>query len=521
MKNTIINAVLLFMILFAGCKEDWDKHYGNLPDTIDKNVWEAVQENEDMSLFVQYVKELQFDTLFQKDDTWTLFIPDNTAFTAFLDTAEVTTALLDYLISPAFIQTVTINGKRKIQTLGEKFALFQRDGDHVSFDGIGLPFESPLYKNGKYFIMSQVGYPRPNLYEYFTINNPALKQYIDSKDSVILDKEKSRPIGFDPNGNTIYDSVAVIFNKFEYQYFPVSKEFRNQTATIVFPRKEDYDNALTEMAQSMSTVYHDYQDIPMNWQQNILIPYLLKRGVFENMMEPQEFIPDYTINDTFKLKNILGDSIVIDYGVTDRVICSNGYAYNYDHFSVPDSLYKGSTRFEGEWLLTRTGINRYSWSDSVLYSSDVPFPPMMVNVPTASEDSIMSVNFSPGYAGHFSITFKVKNLFPRRYLMVVRTLIRTGGIYDIYVNGELARTFNYADYYKYPKAKNLLLSVVSGKSYVADAQGYSHFDLWAQDDVPYGETTIRFDYKGPSINPLVTPVIQPGLLIDYIDFIPY
>ncbi len=451
MKNTTIITGFLLMLFFTGCKEDWDKHYNNPPDTIDKNVWEAIQEDDNLSLFVQYVKEFKFDTLFLKDDTWTLFIPDNTAFSGYLDTAEVTPAVLDYLISPAFLQTVMVNGKRKIQTLGEKFALFQRDGSKISFDGISVPFESPLYKNGKYFIMDKVGIPKPNLYEYFAITNPALKLYIDSKDSVILDKEKSRPIGFDENGNTIYDTVAVIYNKFEARYFPVSEEFRNQTATIVFPKQEDYDNALTEMAQSMSSIYQDYRDIPIDWQQNILLPYLLERGVFENMMEPEEFIPNYSINDTFKLKNILGDSIMIEYGVTDKAICSNGYAYNYDHFAVPDTLFKGAVRFEGEWLLTRTGIDKFSWRDSVTYASDIPFPPTQTNVKTASNDSILQVSFSSGYSGQFLVGFKVKNLFPRRYLMVIRTLVRKGGIYDIYVNDQLVRTFDYVTLYTISK----------------------------------------------------------------------
>ncbi len=514
-KNMIITGLLL-MILFTGCKEDWDKHYNDPPDTIDRNVWDVIQEDDNMTLFVQYVKEFKLDTLFLKDDTWTLFIPDNTAFSGYLDTAQVTPAVLQYLISPAFIQAVVINGKRKVQTLGEKFALFERDGGKVYLDGYPVAFESPLYRNGKFFILNRVGIPRPNLYEYITINNPALKIYIDSKDSIILDKEKSRPIGFDSNGNTIYDSVAVIFNKFEARYFPVSEEFRSKTATLVFPGKEDYNNALTEMAQTIGSGYTDYRDIPGEWQQNILIPYLLVRGVFENMMEPEEFIPNYSINDTFKLKNILGDSIMIEYGVKDKVICSNGYAYKYDAFSIPDTLFAGAVRYEGEWLLDRTGIDKFSWKDSVAYISDLPFPPVQENIKSASNDSILKVSFSTGYSGQFSIEFKVKNLFPRKYLMVVKTLVRIGGIYDIYVNDDLVKSFDYKKYTQYPK--NLLQSV-TGKYYVSDDLGYNKFDCWVQNDADYGKATVRFEYMGPTIDP--TKTVKPGLVIDYIDFIPY
>jgi hypothetical protein len=121
----------------------------------------------------------------------------------------------------------------------------------------------------------------------------------------------SRPIGFDEYGNTIYDTVSETFNLFEEEYFPVSEESRYKTATIVFPLEEDYNAALTEMALSLGSGYEDHTDIPLVWQNEILIPYLLEHGVFENMVEEDEFImPVY--EDTLKMKNILGDSVVID-----------------------------------------------------------------------------------------------------------------------------------------------------------------------------------------------------------------
>ena len=151
-------------------------------------------------------------------------------------------------------------------------------------DDIPLAFESPLYRNGKYFILNQMAIPKLNLYEYIAVNNPVLKAYIDSQDSVVIDKELSTPIGFDDHGNTIYDTVADIINMFELKFFEVSEEFRNRTATIVFPKEDNYNAALTEMAQAINAGYQTYADIPMEWQEDILIPYLLERGVFENML---------------------------------------------------------------------------------------------------------------------------------------------------------------------------------------------------------------------------------------------
>ncbi|HYW97203.1 MAG TPA: hypothetical protein VE870_16545, partial [Bacteroidales bacterium] len=58
--------------------------------------------------------------------------------------------------------------------------------------------------------------------------------------------------------------------------------------------------------------------------------------------------------------------------------------------------------------------------------------------------------------------------------------------------------------------------------YVPEPGNYHRFDCWAQNDMPYGFTTVRIEYKGATSNPDVPTIpIEPGLLLDYIDFIPY
>jgi hypothetical protein len=351
------------------------------------------------------------------------------------DTDTVSKAVMDYHISPYFIQSIDVTGKRKLQTLAEKFALFERHGSTSQFDGVTIDFESPLYKNGKYYTLGQVSMPKPNLYEYFQVTNPVLTMYIDALDSIILDKEESRPIGFDEFGNTIYDTVSIIYNEFEEFYFPVREEFRNKTATIVFPKEDDYNNALTEMAQTLGDIYIDYRDIPLEWQEEVLIPYLLDYGVFQNMLEPQEFMKTLP-TDTVKLKNILGDSVIIDYIPTEKTICSNGYAYNYTDFNIPDTLFTGSVRLEAETYLEEIGVNKFAWVEEAEVSSDFSYPPIREYIQSASNDSIVKVTFPLNYEGNYSLTLKIDNLFPRKYLMVVRTHMYVGGLYEIYMNDE-------------------------------------------------------------------------------------
>lgn len=202
------------------------------------------------------------------------------------------------------------------------------------------------------------------------------------------------------------------------------------------------------MAQKLGGNYKTHEDIPVAWQNEILIPYLLEKGVFLNMLDEEEFIrPAW--KDTLKLLNILGDSVAIDYMPVDRAVCSNGIAYDYENFVISDSLFSGRSRFEGEALVREVGVNKFTWRDSVKLISDQSFAPLRQYIPGASKDSILSVSFNKGYNQRFIVEFKTRNLFPRRYRVVVRTQMDIGGKYDIYTNNQLARSFDYYDYIRY------------------------------------------------------------------------
>lgn len=523
--------IIVLLVGLVGCSEKhWDDHYNTPPETINSSVWEAIKGKSEFSKFVAYVEKYKLDTLFLGNDVYTLFIPDNTAIDQALSIDTIGLRDISYLISKHFVVATDIQGKRKIQTLHFKFATFENLGGKSSFDGVPFKFESPLYLNGKYFVMDKMVLPRPNLYQYFATNVPALKTYIDSKDSIIIDP-KSMPIGFDDSGKTIYDTIAIKYNTFELGvtnlagyiikpgWFEVSKEFRAKTATFVYPKLEKYQNALTEMAQKLGGNYRDYNDIPIAWQNDVLIPFLLKHGTFLNMLEASEirdtnFVAYQKKRQKYTMKNIQNDSIVVSYKAVDPYLCSNGIAYDYNKFSVPDSLYSGTTKFQGEWLAVRSGAGIYKWREGVTINP-TPFVPVISLFKGLSNDSVLSVTFTKGYTGAYNLRFKTRNLFPGRYRMVITTNMDLGGIYDIVVNGEVVRTF---DYYDYVKNRGIINSVETGRRFSPTGR-YNRFDCYVNNITEYGKANIGIVYKGPASGPLVGANI-PGLSIDLIEFVP-
>jgi len=201
--NILITGFII--IVASACTKQWDEHYSVYPETVDQNVWEVIQNDPQFSKFVQIIKDAKMaDTLFNSKIAYTIFAPTNDAVTKFTGGSQkISNVILSYHICQHFINISSIQGKRQIQTLTEKFALFERNGNEVLIDGIKVAAESPLYRNGKFFTMGQVIEPKPNLYEYFEVTNPVLTYYIDTQDTIILDKEKSKPLGFDKYGKTV------------------------------------------------------------------------------------------------------------------------------------------------------------------------------------------------------------------------------------------------------------------------------------------------------------------------------
>jgi hypothetical protein len=160
-------------------------------------------------------------------------------------------------------------------------------------------------------------------------------------------------------------------------------------------------------------------------------------------------------------------------------------------------------------------MNRFAWHDSVKVTSSQTFTPTNSFVNTASNDTVMLVNFPKKFDGQFELEFKSEPLFPRRYLVLVRTHMDYGGIYNIYINDELVKTF---DWYDYARARGGIINSVTGVRFIPQGR-FNKFDFWLENQTEYGQAVVRFEYVGPGVSP-TTVDINNGLMIDYIEFLP-
>ncbi len=501
--SSIISGIIMIFIMsfILSCQKDWDEHYQSDSPDIEMNVWEAVKLENDYSTFVGYVEEFNLDTLFGGDQQFTLFIPDNNAFSKAPDSIIIDDKVLSYFISPTIFLVNNVEDSRLLQTISGKFARVVKSNGNFLFEGNDITFSSPLFNNGKFYEIENFSLPSMNLFEYISTFIPVLKDYIKLADSVFLDKTLSTPVGFDENGNTIYDSIFTTVNNFEDRIFPVGLESRDNYASLIFFNDEQYRNALNNMAVKLGGESSTYEDIPLEWQYSVLIPNYLKIGFFKNSLSYEEL-------SAGNLVNISGEIVEIEpanINAESKYICSNGVVYNYKEFEVPDSLFFGSNKIEGEELIDSIGSFLYAWKDEVKVTGEIVTPQYSPSI-FASEGASVVVPLPSNFSGEYTVEFKFKNIFPGRHRLLWRANYRPSGVYAIYVNDEKIGEFD--NFY----LRNSVISV-TGERFAPD-NGFNSKDFLVENIDEFGEVTIKFEYLGKGVQS------NNGFNIDYISLIP-
>ncbi len=493
--------VLLTQLVFS-CEDPWAGHYEDIPEKVNMKLWDALREEPRFSSFVQHMESESLDSLFQEGLSYTLFIPPDELVQSILDTATYPEEILRYhMVKSLFIGDHLEEEKQLLTSLG-KYVLFSPGGGISSYDEIPISYTSPLHLDGKYYELDGLALPRPNLYEYIASSNPFMKGYIDSKDSVYMDSDLSTPIGFDELGNTVFDTVFGLVNTFEEEFFPISEEYRNRRASFLLFTQEQMELALDEMASNINLT--DRNDIPDRWKSEVLMPAMLTSALFKGELEYVDLMRD-------TLSSITGNTVVIDHTQVDpesRYRCSNGMAYLYNQLIIPDSLYLGANRKEGEILVDSVG-KTFQWKDEVVLSGQTTGIPQSLISLYGSGGRVLTVKLALELS--FSMEFKIPNVLPMRYRFLWRGNSALAGNFRIYINGEEIGEFDTWEFFQ-----KKIWSVKDGIIFRKQDGGYNMKDFWVENITEYGDVTVRIEFLGPS-------EFRPqdvGMVIDYVELIP-
>lgn len=500
---------LLLSILFFGCQKDIEDYfYEDTEASVDTDILSLLKENPEYSHFVALLEEYQVDTILGQGKVYTFFVPNNSAIEDMEQGTLGNIDLIEYLMTESYINLNQIVDKSKIQTQGEKFALIEASGNSAyTFDGVAILAGSPLANNGRYYEIAEVAQPKPNLYQYIAATNEFYRLYLDSQDSIYLDKELSTPLGYTDDGLTIYDTVFSIVNLFEEKYFPVSEEFRDYKATMLLFSQEQYDGALGIISDDLNI---PVESIPNIWQNEVLMPYLIEQSVFRNALPYSAFLGG-------RAKNILGDSVdVYPENISpDYFECSNGLAYNFIDFQVPEHLYKVMDTIPMSSLLYDKGSGLWGWNEDVVVTGQ-SFNPRRAANSFSEFGSTLLIDMGKDFNGDFSYAYKHENIFPGKYKLTVRASVSRTAVYNIYVNGKQYPVdindgngpqldFDFFD------LREGVISSVTFEFYPF-MNNFCSFDILVDNITEFGDIEVKLVYVAPSERNKT----NSGINIDYI-----
>jgi len=237
----------------------------------------------------------------------------------------------------------------------------------------------------------------------------------------------------------------------------------------------------------------------------------MESSLFDGRLEYNE------LNDI--MISVTGDTVYLDPMNIDpesRYLCSNGVTYTFNDFKVPEALYLGETRLEGEKMVDSIGAGTFAWKGGISTCGYV-VAPVKKYAGEASGGGLVSVSFPRQYEGEWCMEMVFRNVFPRRYRLEWGASFRPSGSYSIYINDEvITREDRFGkirtEYDTYELRQSVLS--VDGETRFLPVGNFNVVDFWVENITEFGDVRIRFEYTGPG------SASENGFTIDYLALVP-
>ncbi len=361
MKPTInkIKSLFFASLLLVGGVGGWsscsnledDDHYNKFDSPISNSELKIVEQSSidyiasrsDLSSMDNLFKQQGiYDMLTKKGQKSTILVVKNDHFKSPEGDADyvkyiTNSHVSDIEISPANLE----NGTRLMMWHGkyvnvQKDELAQTQGaivDHILFNNAAL--EEVIKTNDGYiYVISDMINTPTSLYDYI---NELPAEYSEFKEMVlasggkVFDKENSKAIGVNDQGNTVYDSVFIYTNTFfESVGFDMNSE--SLTATMLLPSNDVIKSALDDAHARLNSWNMERED-------SIIKKWILKTAFFSNEYTPAQL--QATAEDARELKSIHSSVWRTDIQKVDAANptqLSNGVVYNITKLHIPTNV---------------------------------------------------------------------------------------------------------------------------------------------------------------------------------------
>jgi len=371
MKNfkNIGTAVLLFGFLFSSCSDEWDKHYSQKEQEVDTEnlivlddyLLQFMRSEPDYSAQYELMEQTGvIQTMENREQVFTLLTVPNGIFDPTIDQDQVYVAqsfLTDLMFSPSNIS----DGQRILMWNGKYLEITIDQHGGISFNGTRVTKIIKLNDSYIYELEEMVFSPRSLIEVIENLSD----EYSMFRDSVLVrnvktfDKENSLPIGVDPTGNTVYDTVWITTNPYFAEASHKTNIFSEGiNVTMLIPSNElvqaSWDRAEAELAAWNITDHHEA--LP----DSVLKQWFFRAAFFPTKLTREDFVEDQD------LKSIFGEqwrTSVQKVNHDQPIEMSNGVAYYVTELKTPKNvmIWRLKDYFRHYMRLSAEQKEQYAW----------------------------------------------------------------------------------------------------------------------------------------------------------------
>lgn len=211
--------VCLAAIALACQKKNWDSHFegtGNDDAIVSPlNLLEYLKTKPEYSSFVAKLEELDIAEQLTRDQDLSVWVVPNEQMELLASMELDESYVMQYHVNYLRFDYAKLKTGLRLQTLNGKYIQVQRADDEIRVGDSHVVNGNQLCRNGVVHEINALMRPEQSIYDYLESlgdDHSIIRDSVFALNDTIFDAENSIPIGVDPTGNTLYDSVFVINN---------------------------------------------------------------------------------------------------------------------------------------------------------------------------------------------------------------------------------------------------------------------------------------------------------------------
>lgn len=449
----------LLLLAVCSCNNKWDEYFsedkeiGEETVVSNLNLLDYLKTQDEYTVFASLLEETGYDVELSRNQVLTVWIPQNGELTAAITNMELKDKkrLVKNHINNVALYNSKLNRKigSEIQSQEGKLLMIDKQDGVFYIDGHAVLRSNQVCQNGVIHGIEGVLLPRKNIYEHLLECGDDYSLFRDSLlyfNDTIFRPDLSVPNGVDEVGNTIYDSVFVIENKY---FLNSGVDIRNEKAeyTLFLPDNKAMSGMLTYMHSYFKQIGREFSGDDtikvMDWIRRAV----LHKGLITNY---EAATNRYSVFS----KLWRTDKQLVE---TNYRTCSNGLVYKATSVRIPSSMYMEKIAIYPHYIFYLPKEEQSSYYsledclsvDKTIWTSDKSRETAYVQicsdkVPQNDRNPMAAFNFKSVTRDIYG-TIDSTRVMPGVYKLSASYRGYANNKVKLYINGDLIAEFNPAE----------------------------------------------------------------------------